>query len=120
MTFLVGYLAIAGTWYALHLEAKLRLRTLTTDDPHAHETFFVEISVDGVRGWCAHIDVRHPWSDFANVTENTEFYLFTRPNGSGSFIPKRLLDDVADAELRDRIREWSPDHGSGLARAVPS
>jgi hypothetical protein len=51
-------------------------------------------------------------------TENGEFYLFARPSGSGSAIPKRLLDPVTEAALRERINEWAPDHGSGLARDI--
>ena len=116
-TFLIAQGAILATTYALQAEGRRRLRRLQTADPHALETHFVEIGPEGLHAWCAHVDARYSWNDFVRVAEDNEFYLFTQANGSGSAIPKRLLDDATDAALRDRIREWSPDHGSGLARA---
>ena len=46
--------------------------------------------------------------------------MLVRPNGTGAAIPKRLLDDDADTQLRERLREWSPDQGANLARVLAS
>jgi hypothetical protein len=115
-TMIIGVVAILATALALHAEARRRVRRLQANDPHARETHFVELSPDGVHSWCAHVDTRYPWRDFKKVTENKEFYLFVLSSGNGSAIPKRILDDTVDAQLRSRIREWSPDGGSSLAR----
>jgi len=117
-TLVIGLGAVLGTAFALQFEGRLRLRRLQASDPHAQETHFVELTQEGLHAWCAHVDARYPWRDFSKVTENGEFYLFARPNGSGSAIPKRLLDPTTEAALRERILEWSPDLGSGLAREV--
>jgi hypothetical protein len=117
-TFLIGLLAVMATALLLQAEGKARVRRLRTDDLHARETHFVELSPEGLRAWCSHIDARYPWTDFFKITENSEFYLFLRPSGNGSAIPKRLLDDAAEAQLRERIRAWSPDAGAGLAREL--
>jgi hypothetical protein len=118
LTFLIGIVAIAATALGLQAEVRRRLRRLRLDDPHARETHFVELSPDGIRAWCSHIDARYPWSDFARTVENGDFYLFVRPSGTGTAIPKRLLDDTLEAQLRACVQQWSPDRGSGLARIV--
>jgi hypothetical protein len=119
-TFLIGLVAIVATTYGLQAEGRRRLRRLRVDDQHARETHYVELSPDGLHTWCSHIDARYLWLDFTKVTEDREFYLFVRPSGVGSAIPKRLLDDAADQTLRLHIRQWSPDRGSGLARELNS
>jgi hypothetical protein len=119
VTLVIGLGAVLATVFALQFEVRSRLRRIQASDPHARESHFVELTPEGLRAWCAHVDARYPWRDFSKVTENGEFYLFARPNGSGSAIPKRLLEPVTEAALRERILEWSPDHGSGLARQVP-
>lgn len=107
-TFFIGLLAITATAAGIELETRLRFRHLRKADPHAREPHFVEVSAEGVRSWCAHIDARYPWRDFSRITDDGEFYLFVRPSGSGSAIPKRLLDETTEAELRTRVREWAP------------
>jgi len=118
VTFLIGLVAVAATALLLQAEGRSRLRRLQVEDAHARERHFVELSPEGVRAWCSHVDARYPWKDFFKVVENSEFYLFLRPSGNGSAIPKRLLDDVTETELRERIRAWSPDSGTGLAREL--
>jgi hypothetical protein len=119
-TFLIGLVAVAATALLLQAEGRSRVRRLQSDDPHARETHFIELNPNGFRAWCSHVDARYPWKDFAKVTENGEFYLFLRA-GNGSAIPKRILDESTEAELRHRIRAWAPDGGAGLARElVPS
>lgn len=117
-TFMIGVGAVLGTVTALQLEGKSRLRRLRASDPHALETHFVELTPEGVRTWCAHVDARYPWQDFSKVAENAEFYLFVRPNGSGSAVPKRLVDPATAAALRERIREWGPKLELALAPEV--
>ncbi len=117
-TLAIGMGAVLGTVFALQFEGRSRLHWLRAAAPHSLETHFVELTADGVHAWCAHVDARYPWPDFTKVTENGEFYLFIRANGSGSAIPKRLLDPTTDAALREAIREWAPDRGSELALAI--
>jgi len=118
ITFLIGLAAVTATAYALQAESRRRLRALRTEDPHALETHYLEFTADGIHTWCAHIDARYPWRDFAKVSENSEFYLFSRPSGTGAAVPKRLLNDDSDAALRTCIRERAPDRGTALAREL--
>lgn len=115
-TFFIGMVAVAATAISLPAEGRRRLRALQNRDPHALETHVLELSASGVRSSCAHVDARHAWSDFARTKENTEFYLFVRPSGTGVALPKRLLDAATEASLRECIAEWSPDGGTGLTR----
>lgn len=117
-TFLIGVFAVLGTYSGMRAVGRANLRRLQAADPHALESHFAELSAEGVRTWCSHVDVRYAWKDFARVTENSEFYMLARPNGTGSAIPKRLLDDEADARLRACLREWSPDRGGNLAKEL--
>ena len=71
-----------------------------------------------MRTWCAHIDARYSWADVSRVAEDNEFYLFIRPGGAGVALPKRVLDDTVDADLRELVRSWSPDGGTNLAREL--
>jgi hypothetical protein len=114
MTMGIGIAAVIATVTALQAEGRSRIRRLQTEDPHARETHYVELSPEGVRAWCAHVDARYAWADFAKVVENNEFYLFVRAGGTGTAIPKRLLDGEGDAELRRWIKEWAIDHGASL------
>jgi|SRR5687767_6745850 len=115
-TFLIGLVAVLATTLALQAEGRSQLRRLQASDPHALETHYVEIGPEGIHTWCSHVDVRYPWPEFTKVAENTEFYLFIRPSATGAAIPKRVLDDATESVLRARIREWSPDRGTALAR----
>ena len=117
-TFVIGMFGVVGTLYGLQAVGRANRRSLQDSDSHSAETHFVEISADGVHTWCSHIDARYPWTDFAKAVENSEFYMLVRPNGSGAAIPKRLLDDGADTQLRDRLGEWSPDRGANLAKQL--
>ena len=117
-TFVIAMFGVLGTVYGLQAVGRANLRRLQTADSHSAETHFVEVSAGGVHTWCAHVDARYPWTDFAKAVENNEFYMLVRPNGSGAAIPKRLLNDAADAELRHRLSEWSPDRGANLAREL--
>lgn len=110
-------IAVGGvflTVVGLQLAGRARLRHLRTNDPHALETHFIELGPDGVHTWCAHIDARYPWQDFTKVTENDEFVLFVRGSGNGSAIPKRLLDESTNRELRRSIGEWLGDRANAL------
>ena len=119
-TFVIGVVAVLATAMALQGEARRRVRHLGANDPHATEPHFIEFSPEGVHTWCAHVDARYSWPEFAGVKEDDEFYLFVRLSGSGSALPKRLLDQGQQAELRARIREWSPDRGAQLTREAPA
>jgi GNAT superfamily N-acetyltransferase len=118
-TFVVGMFGVVVTTYALQFESRERVRGLRDNDPHARETHFVERGAEGVHTWCTHLDARYSWNEFGRVIENKEFYLFVRPSGAGAPIPKRLIDEAADTALRERIVQWSPDRGAGLARTKP-
>ena len=115
-TTVIGVAAVLATAKTLEAEGRSRVRRLRARDPHAAETHYVELTPEIVRTWCAHVDARYPWSEVTRVVENREFYLVARAAGGGAAIPKRLLDADRDAELRQRIREWSPDRGTHLAR----
>jgi hypothetical protein len=119
-TFFVAMISVLGTGVGARTIVRLHARRLQAADSHSTETCFVEISEAGVRTWCSHIDARLPWADFIKATEDNEFFLLVRPDGSGAVIPKRLLDEAAEAELRDRLGQWSPDGGRHLARAFGS
>lgn len=111
-TVCISFGAIFATTYAMQFEGRRRVRRLQTADPHSLETHYIEVSSEGVRAYCSHIDARYPWQDFSKVVDNNEFYLFIRPSGSGSAIPKRVLDVTLDAALRVRIREWAGSHAA--------
>ena len=115
MTLVIGVGAVLATESALRAESRSRMRRLQASDPHALETHHVELGPEGVHAWCGHIDARYPWQDYSRVLEDREFYLLVRPSGTGTAIPKRLLDPPRDAELRERIREWAPEQAAGLA-----
>lgn len=117
-TFIIGILAVAATAIGLHAEGRRRLRALRRADAHELEPHFVELSAEGVHTGCSHIDARYNWSDFTRTVETQEFYLFIRPTGAGAAVPKRVLDEPSEAQLRECIVQWSPDRGAGLARIV--
>ena len=114
ITVVISVTSVLATVSALQAEGRSRMRRLRAGDPHGSETHYVELSVDGVRTWCSHVDARYPWSDFTKAIETPEFFLLVRPSGSGAGIPKRLLDDARASELRERIRTWAPNLGASL------
>lgn len=114
LTTVIGVGAVLATVWALQVEGRSRVRRLQASDPHATETHFIELSADGVHTWCAHVDSNYPWQDFTKVVPTTEFYLFVRGGGNGSAVPMRLLGEEREDELRERIRQWSPEHGASL------
>jgi len=115
-TFLVGFAAVYVSIFGLQAVGRANIREIQGKDPHTQETYVVEIGPLDVYTGCAHVSARYPWKEFSKVFENNEFYLFLRSNGGGAAIPKRVLDAAAEQELRNRICEWSPDGGAGLAR----
>jgi hypothetical protein len=108
----VGFLAVL---LPLQAEARWRMRRAQASDPHATEPYEIEVGPAGIRAWCAHVDTRYTWDGITRVVETPEFYLFFRGPGGGPSIPKRLLDAASNEELRQGIREWSPDRGVSLA-----
>lgn len=112
-----GVLAVT---LAMQAEARWLSRRAQAADPHAGEPYEVEVGPEGIRAWCAHVDVRYAWDGITRVVETPEFYLFLRGPQGGPSIPKRVLDAAADEELRERIREWSPDRGESLKGGAAS
>lgn len=112
---IIGVGSALVTMSILQTEGRRRVRHLRENDAHARETHFVELDPLGIHTWCAHVDAKYPWHDFNKACETKEFFLFVRPSGTGAAVPKRLLLDGQDVELRNRIREWAPELGAGLA-----
>jgi YcxB-like protein len=113
---LVGFVAVFASIYGLQAVGRANIRAIQSTDPHSLETYVVEVGPHDVFTGCAHVNARYPWKEFSKVFENDEFYLFLRSTGGGAAIPKRILDGEAEQQLRNRISEWSPDRGAGLAR----
>jgi hypothetical protein len=99
---------------ALQAEARWRTNRAQACDPHASEPYEIEVEPEGIRSWCAHVDIRYTWDGITSVVETPEFYLFLRGPQGGPSIPKRLLDAASEKELRRVIREYSPDRGVSL------
>lgn len=108
-TFLIGFISVSLTVSLLNADVRFRLRSLRRSDAHALETRFVELSPEGVGDSCSHIDSRYPWQDFMKIIVTPEFYLFVRPSGLGSSIPRRVLDASEETRLQQCVRAWSPD-----------
>jgi hypothetical protein len=100
-------------WYASR-----RLRALMAQDTHGRETHVIELSADGVESSCSHMRARYPWSDYARASENGEFILLCRAGGAGNAIPKRLLTEASEAELRERLGRWLTPEQVQFARRV--
>lgn len=103
---LTALIAVIGSVTIVLVYAKRRIRALKSSDPHADEHYFIELGPDGLHSGCQHVDARYPWKDFQKITENGEFYLLCRGNGSGAAVPKRLLSAQADSALRSALQEW--------------
>lgn len=104
-------LAVATTTVvilAMQAEARSRLRRGRMADPHALEPYQVELSTEGIRTWCEHIDTRYTWSGMSVLKETPEFLLFIRGLGGGVFLPKRLLQPQDIASIRQQVTSWAP------------
>ena len=118
-TFMIAAVGIMAVHNAVQAESRRLGRRAQESDPHADETYEIEVGPEGIRVWCAHIDARYMWDGITRVVETPEFYLFLRGPWGGPSIPKRLLDAEGSEALRNRIREWSPDGGASLSGTVP-
>jgi hypothetical protein len=113
-TIVIGVGAIMATEAALRRYVVARTRQLQAADIHATEDHFIELTPEGLRAWCKHVDSRYEWADIPKVTETAEFYLFLRGSGNGFALPKRLLTEADNSAVRSRIRELASDHGAFL------
>jgi hypothetical protein len=113
ITIAIGAL-LAVSW-AIQLEARWRRRRALAADPHRDEAHFIELSDEGIRTYCDHVDSRITWSAITAVKETSAFYLFVRGASGGVAVPKRALTPAMDQTLRAGVRQWSPDRGSALA-----
>ena len=107
-TIIIGVGAVVATEALLRRESIGRVRRAQTQDPHALETHYVELSATGVHAWCEHVDARYPWAEYRTVAQTPEFFLLLRAGGNGTAIPKRLLDGERSRELEARLAEWMP------------
>ena len=114
ITVLLTAAGVLALLHALQAEARWRTRRAQARDPHAGEPYEVEVGPEGIRSWCAHVDIRYTWDGITRVVETPEFYLFLRGPQGGPSIPRRLLDAASDEELREVIRGRSPDRGESL------
>ena len=117
-TFLLILACILTLSSVLQAEARWRIGLAQAGDPHADEPYEIEVGPEGIRTWCAHVDMRYTWDGITQVIETPEFYLFLRGSGGGPSIPKRLLDAASNDELRKSISEWAPDRGVSLTDEV--
>jgi hypothetical protein len=105
---LTGWLAVMGvlaTVLLLQGVGRARLRHMQANDPHALEPYQIEISAQGVHTWCSHVDARYGWDDITRTLETSEFFIFIRSPGCGYTLPRRLLTDGSETELRAIIRD---------------
>ncbi len=109
-------LAVGTTTVALlgiQTEARRRIARGRAADPHALEPYQVELSSEGLRTWCAHIETRYTWGAIRLMADSPEFLLFVHGVGGGLFLPKRLLSEADLAGIRQDVAKWAP----GLATA---
>jgi hypothetical protein len=57
-TFVIGMVGVLGTLYGLQAVGRATVRQLQSADSHSGETHYLEVSAEGVRAWCAHVDAR--------------------------------------------------------------
>jgi hypothetical protein len=107
-TAIIAIASIVAAVLLLQFDLQSRGRSAQARDPHAHETHYVELSADGVRTWCAHVDARLPWADFSRVLDTPEFLLFARPSGVGVAVPKRLIKAEEIETLLAQTQTWAP------------
>ena len=111
-TIVIGVGAVLATEALLRRESVGRVRRVQTQDAHALETHYVELSPTGVHTWCEHVDARYPWAEYRTVSQSPEFFLLLRAGGTGTAIPKRLLDDERARDLERRLSGWMTDRAS--------
>ena len=107
-TIIIGVGAVMLTEALLRWESNRRIRSLRGNDPHELETHFVELTPEGVRTWCEHVDMRYPWREYVRFTEDSEFFLLLRAAGNGTAIPKRVVDVDGEAWIRAQLAERLP------------
>ncbi|MEO7999417.1 MAG: YcxB family protein [Gemmatimonadaceae bacterium] len=105
----IGIVAVISMIALQDADVKRRLRRAQARDPHAAESFSVEVTDAGVRTWCSHIEVRHSWAAFMQVFVTSEFVLFASPSGSGVALPRRVVSPETLTTLLARIDVWAPD-----------
>jgi hypothetical protein len=116
LTIALTTLGVVAVVYALQTETRWRSRRGLVRDPHVNEPYQIEIDAAGIRVWCDHIDTRYTWNGITKAVETADYYLLLRGPNGGPAIPKRLLDEETEKELRRRIGEWSPEGGLSLAQ----
>ena len=114
----LAYIAVAVFPAVVRLEQRFRWRRAIKADPHSAEEQHVEVSDAGLRFWCEHSDSKLTWSGVRRVQETAHHYVFVCGPLGGCPIPKRVISDDDEPELRDLIRRCSPDHGTHLAREL--
>lgn len=105
----IGIVAVIAMIALQDADANRRLRLAQRRDPHAAESYSLEISDAGVRMWCAHVDARYPWTDFVRVLVTPEFVLFARPSGAGAALPLRATSPETLDAILTQIHGWAPD-----------
>lgn len=101
---------------AIQAEHRHRTTKLLAANPHLRETHEIEITTECIRSRCSHVLAEYSWTGIQKVTENQEFYLFATGPAAGVAIPKRLLADEDDENVRAIVRVAAPDRGANLAR----
>ncbi len=100
------------------LEQRLRWERAIEVDPHSNEEHSVEISDRGLAFWCEHARSDLAWGGVRRVQETPKHFLFVCGPFGACGVPKRLMSEAQEAELRSLIRQHSPDRGANLAREV--
>lgn len=104
-------LAVATATVAIlgiQAETRARLRRARSTDPHLLETYQVELSAEGIRTWCGHIETRYTWDSINALKETPDFVLFVRGVGGGVYLPKRLFGPDDITTLRSNVATWAP------------
>ena len=100
------------------LEQRLRWERAIDADPHSTEEHSVEISDRGLAFWCDHARSELAWGGVRRVQETPKHFLFVCGPFGACAVPKRIMSDAEDEELRSLIRQRSPDRGAHLAREL--
>ncbi|HEY9225897.1 MAG TPA: YcxB family protein [Gemmatimonadaceae bacterium] len=100
------------------LEQRLRWERAIEADPHSTEEHSVEVSDRGLAFWCNHARSELAWEGVRRVQETPKHFLFVCGPFGACAVPKRLMSDSEDGELRSLIRQHSPDQGVHLAHEI--